>query len=263
MLLRDKIILVSGIGPGMGSKLVIEAAREGAAGVIGIARTRSRLDDAESMLRAEGLDTPMVKAVADIRDRAQCDAAARDAIARFGRIDALINSAFIHGGAQMPSETRMEEVRDAIETNLIGTLNITQAVIPQMKAQKSGAIVMVSTQAARKVVRTTDMIYAMSKQPLESAVRHLAWELGAFNIRVNLSLQGYMWGDVVSSYVDRVGTATGRTRQAVIDDIASRNPLGRIVSDDECARAVLFLVSDYATAVTGAQLDINAGEWMP
>ncbi len=263
MLLKGKIVVISGIGPGMGIKLAIEAAREGAAGIVAGARTAAKLDDAEAAVAALGVDTPVLKVPTDIRDRGQCDALAQAAIARFGRIDSLVNTAFIHGAAEKPSVATMEGVREALETNLIGTLNMTQAVIPQMVAQGGGAIVMVSTQAARKVVRLTDMTYAMSKAPLESAVRHLARELGPKGIRVNISFQGYMWGDVVESYIHRVAKRTGRSFDDIKNEIAAGTALGRIVTDDECARAVLFLVSDYASAVTGAQLDINGGEWMP
>lgn len=262
MLLKGKVVLVSGIGPGMGIKLAVESAREGAAGVIVAARSLGKLDDSEAAVAAEGFTTPVLKTVCDIRDRGMCEAVVAQGVARFDRIDSLVNNGFIHGPADMPATTDMNAFRETLETNVVGTLNMTQAVIPQMIAQGGGAIVMVSTMATRKVVRLTDMAYAMSKEPLESAVRHLAAELGRKNIRVNISMQGFMWGEVVGPYVARTAQQSGRSVEDVAGEIAARTALGRITTDEECARAVLFLVSDYASAVTGAQLDINGGEWM-
>jgi NAD(P)-dependent dehydrogenase (short-subunit alcohol dehydrogenase family) len=86
MLLKDKVVLVSGIGPGLGVKLAVEAAR-----------TPSKLDDAEKRIAALGADCTVLKVVTDITDRAQCRKLVQQASERFGRIDGLLNSAFIHG----------------------------------------------------------------------------------------------------------------------------------------------------------------------
>jgi len=263
MLLGKKVVLISGVGPGMGIKLAVQAAHEGAAGLIVTARGAAKLDDAEAAVSGAGCSTPVLKMTCDIRDRAQCDAVVSGAVTRFGRIDALVNNGFIHGPSERPSVANMDGVREAFETNVVGTMNMTQAVIPQMVTQSAGAIVMVSTMATRKVVLPIHMAYAMSKDPLGSAVRHLAVELGRKGIRVNISMNGFMWGDVVGPYVERTARQTGRSAEDVAGEIAGRTALGRIPTDEECARAVLFLVSDYASAVTGAQLDINGGEWMP
>ena len=71
MLLKDKIVIVSGIGPGLGVKLAVEAAREGAAGVIAAARSAEKLDDAEKRVKAVNPDCRLIKQVTDITDRAQ------------------------------------------------------------------------------------------------------------------------------------------------------------------------------------------------
>src|SRR6516225_716972 len=97
MLLKDKVVLVSGIGPGLGVKLAVEAAREGARGVVLAARTSAKLDDAQERIEALGTDCQVLKVVTDIADRAQCRRLAAKAVEHFGRIDALLNSAFSHG----------------------------------------------------------------------------------------------------------------------------------------------------------------------
>ena len=72
MLLRNKVVIISGIGPGLGVKLAIEAAREGARAVVLAARTAAKLDDAEQRIRELGVDCEVLKVVTDITDRAQC-----------------------------------------------------------------------------------------------------------------------------------------------------------------------------------------------
>lgn len=103
MLLKNKVMVISGIGPGLGVKLAVEAAREGAAAVVIAARTALKLDDAENRIRKTGSACAVLKCVTDITDRAQCQALADAAVKQFGRIDALVNSAFLHGAMDYAS----------------------------------------------------------------------------------------------------------------------------------------------------------------
>jgi hypothetical protein len=163
MLLNNKIVLISGIGPGLGVKLAIEAAREGAAGVVIAARSADKLDDAEQRIAALKTRCAVLKCVTDITDRAQCERLATAAIQQFGRIDALVNSAYFHGDMDYASTANLDSWAAVMDTNLIGTLKLTQAVIPQMKAQRSGAIVNINTMAARVVPPLGEAGYAASK----------------------------------------------------------------------------------------------------
>ncbi len=97
----------------MGIKLAIEAAREGAVGVVAAARILAKLDDAEVAVRALGLKIPVLKVVTDIRDRAQCDAVAKATFAHLGRIDALVNSDFTFALVEKFSTRGREEDRRA------------------------------------------------------------------------------------------------------------------------------------------------------
>lgn len=263
MLLKDKVVLVSGIGPGLGVKLAVEAAREGAAGLIIGARSAEKLDDAERRVAALGLRTRVVKLPTDITDRKQCEAIVAAGIAAFGRIDALVNSAFVHGDMDYASTANLDAWREVIDTNLLGTLKLTQAVIPQMQRQKSGSIVMINTMAVRKVPPLGEAGYAASKAALANSVKWLAKELGPSGIRVNSVHMGWMWGAPVEGYVNWQAQETKVPVETLKAQIAADIPLGRMPTDDECARAALFMASDYASAVTGAALDANGGAFMP
>lgn len=263
MLLKNKIVIISGIGPGLGVKLAVEAAREGAAGVAVAARSAAKLDDAEQRIRAVNPDCKILKQVTDITDRAQCDALVAATIKQFGRIDALVNSAFVHGAMDYVSSADLDSWSLPLQTNLIGTLKLTQAVLPQMKQQKSGAIVMINTMAARQVPPLGEAGYAASKAALANSAKYLAKEVGPDGIRVNSVHMGWMWGAPVIGYMEWQASEHKVPLETLKAQVAATIPLGRIPTDDECARAALFLVSDYASAVTGAALDANGGAYMP
>jgi NAD(P)-dependent dehydrogenase (short-subunit alcohol dehydrogenase family) len=266
MLLKDKIVIVSGIGPGLGVKLAIEAAREGAAGVVCAARSAGKLDDAEAQIRALGANggkCPVLKQVTDITHRDQCEALVAAAVKRFGRVDALVNSAFEHGAMDYVSNADLDAwMTGPIATNLIGTLKLTQAVIPQMKAQGGGAIVMINTMAVRQVPPLGEAGYAASKAALANSAKYLAKELGPDKIRVNTVHMGWMWGAPVQGYMQWQAKELGVPMEQLVAQVASGIPIGRIPPDEECARAALFFISDYASVVTGASLDVNGGHYM-
>jgi NAD(P)-dependent dehydrogenase (short-subunit alcohol dehydrogenase family) len=264
MLLKDKIVLISGIGPGLGVKLAIEAARENAAGLVITCRTASKLADAEKRIKAAGFDTPLLAKTCNINDKAQCEALVAAGLEKFGRIDALINSAFNHGPMDYVGTASLDTwLTGPLATNLIGTLKITQAVIPQMKKQKAGAIVMINTMAVRQVPPLGEAGYAASKAALRTSAMYLAKELAPEGIRVNTVHMGWMWGFPVQMYVQYQAQSLKVSEEEVKKQIAANIPIGRIPTDDECARSALFLASDYASAVTGASLDVNGGSYMP
>jgi NAD(P)-dependent dehydrogenase (short-subunit alcohol dehydrogenase family) len=259
MLLSGKVVVVSGIGPGLGVKLAVEAAREGARGVVLAARSAAKLDDAETRVRSVAPLCEVVKLPTDIRDAAQCVRLAEVAVSRLGRIDGLVNSAFEHGAFEPTMTSDLDSWKATYETNVIGSMQMTRAVAPAMRAQGGGAVVMINTMATIKPF-IGEGAYAASKGALYTTAKYLAIELGPQHIRVNTARMGWMWGAPVQGYVQHMARAQGVEEQAVVDGIAANIPLRRIVTDEECARAALFLISDYASAITGAVIDVNGGE---
>jgi len=262
MLLKDKVIIVSGIGPGLGVKLAVEAAREGARALAVSARTADKLDDAEKRVREVNAECKVLKMPTDIRDPAQCQRLAQATHQQFGRIDGLANSAFAWGTPGAADSADLKVWKDLIETNVLGTMAMTQAVTPLMKAQKSGAIVNITSMATVKP-HTGEAGYAASKGAVNVVTKYLAAELGPFGIRVNLARMGWMLGVPVQNYVSYAAKQQGVPEQQLYDAIAANIPLRRLTTDTECARVALFLLSDYASAVTGAVIDANGGESFP
>jgi NAD(P)-dependent dehydrogenase (short-subunit alcohol dehydrogenase family) len=260
VLLTDKVVIVSGIGPGLGKELALEAARQGAKLAI-CARTESKLTACEEEIHAAGYTASVLKVVTDITDESQCQVLVEATVRAYGRIDCLINSAYDPGSFKPIENADLSGWRRAMEVNLFGTMSLTLAVIPVMKAQGKGAIVMINTMVTRKPM-ATQAGYGASKAALASATSHLALELGGYGIRVNSAFMGWMWGPPVQGYVEMMARHGEGDAEAAKRSIEKNIPLGRIPDDAECARSAIFLASDYSSAVTGAALDVNGGEYL-
>jgi NAD(P)-dependent dehydrogenase (short-subunit alcohol dehydrogenase family) len=263
MILKDKTVMVAGIGPGLGVKLAINAAREGAR-VVGIScRTPAMLDDAERRIRAVAPACDVVKVKADLCSFEDGEAFAGAVIARSGRIDALLNSGR-YGGTWnddiLTTDFKDWEVHFAVNT--IGMLKMARAVIPQMKAQGGGSIVMINTNAAKTVGPGKVAGYGASKAALMNATRSLAKAVGPDNIRVNSIHPSWMWNEPVIKSLEAAESMMG-SKEEVYKRVAEGTALKRVMTDDEVALAALFLASDYSVSMTGASLDTNGGEWMP
>jgi NAD(P)-dependent dehydrogenase (short-subunit alcohol dehydrogenase family) len=262
MLLQNKVVIVSGIGPGLGQELAVLAAREGAEALVLAARTAKKLDSAERDIKALGLGTRVLKVVTDIADQTQCQALADQTVQMFGRIDVLFNSAYDPGTFEPIAEANLDGWRRAMEVNFFGTMQLTQACVPAMIAAGGGAIVMIATMVEHKPLATQGG-YGSSKSALRSATKHLALELGQHGIRVNSCHMGWMWGPSVEGYFAWQASESGKSQEELIAQVTRNIPLGVIPDDGECAKAAIFLASDYASVVTGAALDVNGGEFMP
>jgi NAD(P)-dependent dehydrogenase (short-subunit alcohol dehydrogenase family) len=265
MIVKGKYIIVSGAGPGLGSKLAIHAALEGAAGVAIGGLEPAKIEETLAAVRSAKTDCKLISAVADIRDPEQCRALAEATVTAFGRIDALINNAYTPGRSMddRPADTDFADWEDEYTINVIGTLKMSQAVLPQMRKQQAGSIVMVCTMGTKMVPLVDQAGYNASKSALYNAARALAKGVGKDNIRVNCLHPGFMWGTPVISAMPLMMEKWGLDEAAAKAKIIAHNALPRIVTDDEAAKAGLFLASDYASGVTGATLDVNGGAFMP
>jgi len=262
MLLKDKVVIISGIGPGLGIKLAVRAAEYQAKAVVLATRTPAMLDQAEKAVRDAGYSTQVLKVPTDITQAEQCQTLADLTIEHFGQIDVLINSAYAHGAWGSSSDSSMDDWRKAMDVNLFGTMQMTQSVLPQMKKQKSGSIVMINTMATR-TPNQLESGYAVSKGALKTAVQYLAQDLGPFGIRVNSTFMGWMWGAPVIGYFESEAKRLGVPMESLVDQVAQQIALRKIPEDNDCAMAALYLASDYAKVITGAQLDVNGGHFLP
>jgi NAD(P)-dependent dehydrogenase (short-subunit alcohol dehydrogenase family) len=255
MLVQDKVAVVSGVGPGLGREIALALVREGASVVLG-ARTESYLKDLAAEIETTG--GRALYAPTDITDVEQCRRLVRTALDGFGRIDALVNNAFVPDAFELFEDVDLDKWRHIFEVNVFGSLQLTQAAIGPMKAQGGGSVVFINSMVIRKVLPNQGG-YAASKGALLTAAQVLAKELGPHHIRVNSVVPGWMWGPSVEGLF-KWRAKRGPSVQEQYDAVAKDIPLGLIPPDEDCANAVVFFVSDLAAVVTGQSLDVNGGE---
>ncbi|MGH9184790.1 MAG: SDR family oxidoreductase [Acidimicrobiales bacterium] len=256
-LLDGKVAFVSGVGPGLGREIAIGFAAEGADLVLG-ARTEAKV--AAIADEATALGRKVTGLRLDICGAESCRAAVDEAVADHGRIDILVNNAFHDGDFKRFEDSDLADWRTTMDTNLFGTLQLTQAVVPTMKEQGDGRIVMINSMSAVRMRRNFGA-YTVSKAALAAATKLLAVELGGYGIRVNGVHPGYVWGQSVEQYFHHLAERHGITFEQQRDAVASETALGYLPPAGEIARSVLFLASDLSKPVTGQALGVNAGHW--
>ncbi|QYN37872.1 SDR family oxidoreductase [Pseudonocardia sp. DSM 110487] len=179
---EKKVWLVTGAGRGMGADIAQAALAAGHA-VVATGR------DAEKVAKAVGESDDLLAVQLDVTDPADAQAAVRAAVDRFGRIDVLVNNA-ANFYAGFFEEISAEDFRAQVETNLFGPLNVTRAVLPVMRAQRSGLVVAISSTAGI-VGGEFVSAYAASKFGVEGWIESLTPEVAPFGIRTMLVEPGF------------------------------------------------------------------------
>lgn len=264
--------MVTGIGPGMGRDISLALAAEGA-DVVLVARSEKVVPSVAEEIEAMG--RRVFPVYGNIAKRDDCERIAAEVLAATSTLgldrsglDILVNSAF-HGGEHIRFEDAdLERWRRPVDINYFGTLQLTQAVLPQIKlaAERTGdaRIVMINTMSVQRIEDGAGA-YAGSKAALAAVTKTLAEELGEYGIRVNAVHPGYIWGDSVRIYFEWQANERGgdTTWQDIYDERAAETALGYLPHSSEIAGAVVFFASPLARCVTGAALPVNAGHWMP
>ena len=258
-MLEDEVVVISGVGPGLGRRLAVRAADEGARVVLS-ARSTDTIDAVAAEIAEAGGEAIAVPC--DVRREEDATRVVEAAVDAFGTVTGLVNSAYGHPGFDDLLDTPEKRMRRALDISLFGALTMTRAVVGPMREAGRGSIVNVGTMATRRPLRG-EAGYAVAKAAAGMASRYLALELGEHGIRVNEAILGWLDGPGVRFYLQMTAEERGVDEQEIYDEIAARNPLGRIPTDEACAGAVLYLLSRHASEVTGAILDVNGGEYMP
>ena len=255
-ILRDKVVVLSGVGPGLGRALGEQAALLGADLVLA-SRTERRLEKMAAVVREHGRRALVVPAdITAEEDRERLLAAA---LAEFGRVDCLINNAFGIPPMDPLTTIGLDALRAAQETNVFAPLRLS-AVFADALARTQGSILMVNSCVLYQS-QPEFAGYKLSKGALAHLASSLATELGPRGIRVNSVAPSYIYEDVNKAYFDWIAGETGRTHEQVYAEKAAPTDLKRLATPEEVARAALFLASDLASAVTGQVLNVDCGEF--
>lgn len=255
-LLADKVVVVSGVGPGLGRSICLRAAAAGARVVLA-ARTESRLKEIAAEVDSHG-GTSLVVPTDITSDHDVADLVATT-LTEFGRVDVLVNNAFALPSMKPLARTGVDQITASLELTVLGTLRVIKAFTGSL-AESRGSVVNINSM----VIRHSEPRYGsykLAKSALLAMSQTLATELGDQGIRVNSVAPGYIWDDQLKWYFGEVAAKYGITPEQVYEQTASRSDLKRLPEPDEIAEAVVFLASPMASAITGHTLDVNCGEY--
>jgi NAD(P)-dependent dehydrogenase (short-subunit alcohol dehydrogenase family) len=261
MLLRDRVVVVSGVGPGLGRDLALACAREGAR-VVMVARDGDRLARIRAeLIRAEIGDVGAPHCVvADASDPDAATGVAEQAVERFGAIDGLVNNAAVVPPLTELAVTPVADLEASLAANFSTAFHLTRAVVPTMRARGRGSVVMVNSAVIRHP-KWQFGAYNVAKHALLGLARSLALELGPAGIRVNTLAPGKIDGERLAEYFEVRASERGVSPDVVRAEYAANLALRRLPTGAEYADVAVFLLSDLARSVTGHVLDANGGEY--
>lgn len=243
MRLKDKVSIITGAGRGIGQATAVKFAREGAKVVVSDV-SADAIAATVQLCEAEGAEALGV--VADVTDKKSLQAMVEATLAKFGRIDCLVNNAGIVADAQMKNMTD-EQFDKVIAVNLKGVFNCTKAVVDTMLAQKSG-VILNSSSIVGLYGNFGQSNYAAAKFGVIGMAKTWARELGRKGIRSNAVCPGFVSTSILATIPEKV-----------IRALEEKVPMGRLGKPEDIANTFAFLASDDASYINGAVIEVSGG----
>jgi len=256
MSLANHHAVVTGSTSGIGLAIARALAKEGADVMINGFGDPKAIEEERAKIEREF----KVKCVynGDMSKGAEVDAMIKDAAARLGTVDIVVNNAGIQFVS--PIEDFPPEKWDAIiAINLSSAFHTIRTAIPGMKAQKWGRIV--NTASAHSLTASPfKSAYVSAKHGLAGLTKTVALELATFGVTCNCISPGYVWTPLVENQIPDTMKARNMTREQVINDVMlDRQPTKQFVTVDQVAAMAVYLCSDAAAQITGTNISIDGG----
>ncbi|MFU8945329.1 SDR family NAD(P)-dependent oxidoreductase [Mycetocola zhadangensis] len=245
--LAGKVVVITGAASGIGRVIAETFARSGSI-VAALDISETALAEFGSAFREQGW--PSGEYLCDVRDPQSVTRVMDEVVARFGRIDVLVNNAGINAEG-LVSDLDVDLWDRCFAVNVRGTFNTCKAVLPTMKAQQSGRIINAASFAAI-MPSVGASAYAASKAAVVQFTRTLAGEVGPWNITANSYAPG-----MVPTAINGFAELSEKDQAAKLDMLALR----RWGTPDDVAKVVCFLASDLAGYVTGTLVDVSGGKF--
>ena len=256
--LLGQVAIVTGAAKGLGASICELFAQQGAHLAL-VGRDAAALHAHAAALDAANGDRESLVAPCSVVDEQAVGGMVDDTLERFGRIDILVNSAGGTGPIETPAqEVSLDEFRQVLELNVLGTFLPCKVIIPHMIRQASGRIVNIAGTSGLRGYRNR-VGYSSSKWAVRGMTRTLALELGPYGVTVNTVCPNVTNGDRMERIVREKARKLGVTQEEVYADFAGQTPLGRFIDEIDIASAVSFLVSEGARNITGQDLVVDAG----
>lgn len=240
-MLDKKVAIVTGGTRGIGLETV-RVFKENNAEVILFGSKEESVSNAINLLKSEGIE--VTGYYPNLNNYFEIESTLKEIIKKYGHIDILVNNAGISAKESIENTTS-EDFAKIIDLNVQAVFNMTKAVVPYMKENKSGVILNTSSMVSI-YGQPSGVGYPASKFAVNGITKSLARELAPFNIRVNAVAPGIIKTDMVALLPEEV-----------IDPLIKSIPLGRIGKPRDIANAFLFLASDLASYITGEVLSVD------
>lgn len=193
----------------------------------------------------------------DVTSQSQVENAVHSVCEQKGRLDALVSNAGIHVSATI-EETDEALLDKVFAINVKGAYFAVQAALPTMKAQKQGAIILMSSDQAL-IGKRNSFAYNLSKASLASMAKTTALDYAPYNIRANAVCPGTIETPLFHNAIDKYVASSGADKADIVSEEAAQQPLGRLGTAEEVAELVYFLASDKAGFITGSLHSIDGG----
>jgi len=243
MRLKGKKAIVTGAGQGIGRSIALKMAQEGADVVIAEMNPDT---GAQTTREVEALGRRAMFQAVDVANQKQVQNMVTEILREWKRIDILVNNAGFDRGATL-LKVKEEDWDAVLGVHLKGTLNCIQAVAPHMIENVYGKIVNISS-IWGKSGALSEISYSSAKAGMIGLTKSVARELGRYQINVNVVLPGLILTPTISKMAEKY-------QNMIIED----TPLRRMGQPEEVANVVAFLVSDEASFMTGAMVEVSGG----
>jgi 3-hydroxybutyrate dehydrogenase len=256
-MLKAKTAVVTGSTSGIGLGIARALAREGANVVLNGFGDSGEIEKARAAIEAE-LGVKAAYSPADMTKPAEIAAMIKTAEQSFGSVDILVNNAGIQHVAPI-EEFPVEKWDQILAINLSSAFHAVRAAVPGMKARKWGRII--NTASAHSLVASPFKVaYISAKHGLAGLTKTVALELATFGITCNCISPGYVWTPLVEKQIpDQMKSRNMTEEQVKRDVLLAAQPTKEFVTIDQVAALALYLCSDAAAAITGANISIDGG----
>ena len=243
----EKYALITGATRGIGKQIAITLAKQGYNIALNYRKENEELENTKKEIEEIGVQILAVKG--DIANFEDCENFVKQVIERFGQIDVLVNNAGITKDMLL-MRMKKEDFEQVIDTNLVGTFNVTKNVVPYMMKARSGRIINISSVVgiAGNAGQTN---YSASKAGIIGFTKSLAKEIASRNILVNAVAPGFIETNMTDVLKDDVK-----------QEIAKNIPLKRMGTAQDVANVVKFLASDDSSYITGQVINVDGGMLM-
>lgn len=243
----DKCALITGATRGIGKQIAITLAKQGYNIALNYRKENEELENTKKEIEEIGVQILAVKG--DVSNFEDCENFVKQVIERFGQIDVLVNNAGITKDMLL-MRMKKEDFEQVIDTNLVGTFNVTKNVVPYMMKARSGRIINISSVVGISG-NAGQTNYSASKAGIIGFTKSLAKEIASRNIFVNAVAPGFIETNMTDVLKDDVK-----------QEIAKNIPLKRMGTAQDVANVVKFLASDDSSYITGQVINVDGGMLM-